>query len=645
MTDFAALATPELTELRDRASAAYYEGESILDDLEFDQLTVELTSRGVEEVVGHGYVPAGKVKHERRMLSLDKIQADEDGKPEHAFDDLAKFVENTDAYDYDVELKFDGNAVALTYEDGVLTSAVTRGDGTFGESVDYAVGLMADAGTLPRTLPGAPAKLILKAEILFRLPIFEELNETLEVAYSNPRNAAAGIVRRSHGDEARLLSLIVHDSDIVSDEQLSGWGFRISSNIFTGQVGGTVGRSIGLVTRELFEQIDRIDKVRTELDFETDGVVIKVSSPVERAALGEGSRAPKWAVAYKFNSAVHEVVVTGIEWQLGRTGKLTPVINYVAPPVQGWTNTKATGHNFEMVEKLDPRVGDTLRMKRSGEVIPYIMGRAENTERGTEEVVFPTEFTAPDGITYPVIREGVNLKVDGYLNPVQHIVYGLVQLGVKGVSDSVVGKLYEAGVIRTLPDMLDVTVADVAKLDREGEGSGKVVVNAVADALRGATVVKWFATIGLPKMAHSSGTVLADRFTNLDGIAAATLDQLLVLPKFGDIKAANLVANQHKVAEISAALKARGHKPIEPSEVEVTESALTGLNVVLTGSFPTLGRTEAADAAKKLGATVQSSVGKSTDLLIAGEKAGSKIAKAEQLGVRVMTADEFEAML
>ncbi|WP_162240741.1 BRCT domain-containing protein [Leifsonia sp. Leaf264] len=630
---------------RNAAAAAYYEGESIMDDADFDKLTAELAEQGVEEVVGHGYVPEGKVKHERRMLSLDKIQADEDGKPEHAFNDLAKFVENTDAWNYDVELKFDGNAVALTYVDGKLTSAVTRGDGTFGESVDYAVGLMADAGVLPRTLIGAPPKLILKAEILFKLPVFEELNESLEESYSNPRNAAAGIVRRQHGTEAALLSLIVHDSDIVDDDQVSHWGFTTSANIFKGKVGGTVGRTIGLVTRDLFEQIDRIDKLRGVLDFETDGAVIKVTDRVDRRTLGEGSRTPKWAVAYKFNSAVHEVVVTGLEWQLGRTGKLTPVITYTAPPVAGWTNTKATGHNFELVEKLDPRVGDTLRMKRSGEVIPFIMGRLEGAPRGAEEIIYPTEFTAPDGVTYPVIRDGVNLKVDGYLNPVQLIVYGLGMLGVKGVSDSVVKKLVDGGDVRILADMLTVTVQDVAKYPGEGVGSGTVVVNAIKDALRGATVVQWFAGIGLPHMALTTGGILADRFGDLDTIAQATEAELLVLPKFGPIKTANFLANQHKVAELAAALRERGYTPLPKEQIVAVESPLTGKNVVLTGTFPNLSRSGATDAAKRLGANTQSSVSKTTDILIAGDGAGSKMAKAESLGVQVMSAEEFEALI
>ncbi|WP_159600543.1 BRCT domain-containing protein [Agromyces humi] len=636
--------TADLIALRDAASKAYYEGESVMDDAEFDRLTAELAEAGVEETVGHGYfVPEGKVRHARRLLSLEKVQLDA-GTEEDAFNALSKWVSETDAHGYLVELKYDGNALALTYESGQLVSAVTRGDGTFGESVDYAVGLMADAGVLPRKIDGVPPVVILKGEVMLTKPAFEKLNAELDGKYSNPRNAAAGIVRRQNGDQAKHLTLIVHDADMIAEDRLSHMGFKVSSNFFQAKVTGTLARSINLVTRDLLAEVAKIDQLRTDLDFETDGVVIKVENRAERRALGETKHAPKWAIAVKHASEIHTVVVTGVEWQLGRTGKLTPVINYTAPNVPGWTNTRATGHNAEMVETLDPRVGDTLKMKRSGEVIPYILGRDDTAPRGTDPVVLPNEFTAPDGITYPVIRDGVNIVVDGYRNPVQSIVYGLGMLGVKGVAESVVTKLVDSGLVTTLSDMLDVTVQDVAQFPGEGTGSGKAVVAAIADAVRGATAVEWFATLGLPRMALTSGGVLVDQFGTLEGIAAATEEELAGLSKFGPIKTAAFLANQHKVAELAAALQARGVTPRVPQQSS-TVTEITGKNVVLTGSFPTLSRTAATAAAKQVGANVQSSVSKTTDILIAGDGAGSKMAKAASLGVQVMTAAEFEDML
>ena len=620
-----------LTERRDAAATAYYEGESIMSDDEFDQLEAELTSRGIEETVGHGYIPAGKVAHERRMLSIAKV---------HTSAEVAAFIDRTGAADFDVQLKYDGQAVSLRFDrqdaggDPILTRAVTRGTGDYGEDVTYAVRQMIEVGALPGRLAQGPRHEELRGEIILNHDDLLRLNAASGGKYSNERNAAAGILRRQSGDEARYLSLTIHDNGSMLATRLSELGFTTADAHFYRKVHDLAG---------IMAAVTEVDFLRKTLNFDTDGVVIKVSGATARSALGESSTSPNWAIAFKFPSEVKQTILRDVQWQLGRTGKLTPVAVFDSVVLTKANVTQATLHNIKFIADMGLRIGDTLEVTRSGEVIPYVLGRVGNPGDGATIGEFTT-WTARDGNEYPVERDGVNLRVVGYIDPVTTIVYGIQTLGILGVSTSLVTKLVDAGIVATLADMLGVTAAQISPLDREGDQSAANAVAAIHDGLAGATVGKWFATIGVTGLGRTTGRILEERFGTLDAIASASATEVSGLEGFGDITTRDFLAARPRVQALADELRNRhGYVPAAATGAIAADSEFSGLNVVLTGSFPTLGRNAATDAARRMGANVQSSVSAKTDLLIAGEAAGSKLAKAQTLGVRIIPAVEYEA--
>jgi DNA ligase (NAD+) len=630
----------ELTEIRDTASAAYYSGEAIMSDDDFDVVLAELTGLGVEETTGHGYVPEGKVAHKRRMLSLAKVRTEAE---------VLRFIERVNAEQYSIEYKYDGLAISLVYEAPTkgaspeLIRAVTRGNGDHGEDVTYAVRLMAEAGALPLTLT-TTADVELRGEVMLSHTAFAKLNAALDGKYSNERNAAAGILRRQSGDEARALSLVIHDEGTMFDGELAKMGFTTSVDHM--QMIKPSSFDAKNTAARIMAAIAAVDAGRHGLDFGTDGAVIKVVGRETRNRLGESSSAPQWAIAFKFASEVKQTVLRDIQWQLGRTGKLTPVAIFDTTVLAGANVAQATLHNFKFIEDMGLAIGDIIDVTRSGEVIPYVMGRsASNTKLGTP-IAPLTEWAARDGQTYPVERDDINLRVVGYLDPVTVIVYGIQTLGILGVSTALVTKLVDAGTVKTLPDMLAVTAKDVIGLDRQAQKSADAAVKAIREGLGGATVGKWFATIGLHGMGRTTGRVLETRFGSLDAIAKATEGEVQGLDGFGTITTRDFLAARPRIQALADELRdGHGYIPGAAAVVETVESQFTGLQVVVTGTFPTLSRSQAEAAVTRLGGTVRGSVSKTTDLVVAGESAGSKLAKAEAAGVRVMGAEEFEAIV
>tara|TARA_R110002051_G_scaffold60546_9_gene110971 strand:- start:78019 stop:79947 length:1929 start_codon:yes stop_codon:yes gene_type:complete len=631
----------ELTAIRDSASAAYYEGESVMSDEDFDAILAELRDLGVEETTGHGYIPEGKVAHERRMLSLAKVRTEAE---------VLRFVERVQADQYSIEYKYDGLAISLVYEAAetgtaaTLVRAVTRGNGDHGEDVTYAVRLMAESGALPLVLNGSPRRVELRGEIMLSHSSFTALNSVLDGKYSNARNAAAGILRRQSGTQARHLSLVIHDEGTMFSSRLTELGFTTSHD----HMHVTVANSFDdkSTAAWIMAAISKVDLGRHDLDFDTDGAVIKVVGRDNRNALGDSSSAPQWAIAYKFASEIKPTILREVQWQLGRTGKLTPVAIFDTVSLAGANVSQATLHNFKFIEDMQLAIGDIIDVTRSGEVIPYIKGRsAANAELGTP-IAPLTEWAGRDGQTYSVVRDDINLRVVGYLDPVTVIVYGIQTLGILGVSTSLVTKLVDAGKVATLPDMLAVTESDIVGLDRQGQKSAAAAVKAIRDGLGGATVGKWFATIGLHGLGRTTGRILEARFGSLDAIANATEAEVEGLEGFGTITTRDFLVARPRIKALADELRERhNYVPGAAAAVDTVESQFTGLQVVVTGTFPTLSRKDAEAAVVRLGGTVRGSVSKSTDIVVAGESAGSKLVKAEAAGIRVMGAAEFEAIV
>ena len=620
-----------LSAKRDEASQAYYAGESIITDDEFDLIVAELDSLGIEEAaagVGHGYVPDGKIQHKQRMLSLRKVFAREE---------IEKFVADTEARKYTVELKYDGGAASVIYGvDGYFEQAVTRGNGIYGEDITPAIQDLINAGKLPDHVDTGRSRTEVRGEIIVTHENFAALNESeLGGDYSNPRNTATGIIRRKNVDGVgKYVDFVAYGGDIPT-WQLEEEGFLTSIEHFFETVSEDHAESIMAL-------IERLESERRGFGFDTDGVVIKVADQSTRDSLGEASTSPNWAVAFKFASEVKQTVLHAVEWSTGRTGRIVPVAVFEPTKLAGVDVARATLHNFTFLQEMDIKIGDTIDIKRSNEVIPYVVGRNGDHAENSVDIEVPTACpTCGEPI---VIKNKDIVCTVGNCDPVTIITYGLGQLGVLGVSSSLVGKLVEAGVVKDLVDMLGVTPQQITDLERQGTVSANKAVKAINDAVKGATVAKWFAALGIARASLSTATQLAERFHTLGGIARATEPELMTIPRFGGTKAKSVIAAQERIERTERELYIRyGYKPVEAERIQVPDaSPFIGLNLVMTGKFPTFGRTEAADQAKRLGAVVQSGVSKTTDLVVAGEEAGSKLQKAAALGVKVMDAAEFE---
>lgn len=614
---------------RDEASQAYYSGESIISDDEFDLIIEELDALGYqEESVGHGYVPEGKVLHKQRMLSLKKVFARED---------IEQFVAATEARKYTIEYKYDGGAASLIYDaEGYFERAVTRGNGFYGEDITDAVRDMIRAGRVPEFIESKNMSTEVRGEIVVTHEDFEKLNESeLGGDYSNPRNTATGIVRRKKvtgiGD---YVSFVAYGGDLPT-WQLEEEGFLTSmEHLFETVTENHVENIMSL--------IERIEVERRSLGIDTDGVVIKVADQKTRDALGDSSTAPRWAVAFKFQSEVKQTRLNAVEWRTGRTGRIIPVAIFDPTVLAGVDVARATLHNYTFLKEMDIKIGDTIDIKRSNEVIPYVIGRhGEHGEESTE-ITFP-EACPTCGAPIEYKNKDIVCSVGG-CDPVTIITYGLGVLGVLGISTSLVSKIVEAGYAKDLVDMLGVTADQISSLERQGTVSAQKAVKAIQDAIKGATVSKWLAALGISQVSMSSAELLTARFGTLGGIASATEEELMDIPRFGATKAKSVLAAQSRIERTERELLVRyNYRPVESEKIEVpSDSPIAGLNVVITGSFPTMKRTEVADAAKKLGANVQSGVSKTTNLLIVGEDAGSKLAKAKDLGVSIMEAADFE---
>jgi DNA ligase (NAD+) len=620
-----------LSAKRDEASQAYYSGESVISDDEFDLIVAELDSLGVDEEeagVGHGYVPEGKIAHKERMLSLRKVFAAED---------IEEFVKNSEARKYTVELKYDGGAASVIYGvDGYFERAVTRGNGIYGEDITPAIRELISAGKLPDSIDTGRVRTEVRGEVIVTHENFEKLNNSpLGGDYSNPRNTATGIIRRKNVTGiGEFVDFVTYGGDLPT-WQLEEEGFLTSIEHFFETVKEDHAASIMAL-------ITRLETERKDFGFDSDGVVIKVGDQPTRDALGESSTSPNWAVAFKFKSEVKQTVLHAVEWSTGRTGRIVPVA--VFEPIKlGVDVARATLHNATFLQEMDIKINDTIDVQRSNEVIPYVIGRNGDHSPDAVDIAIPDACPTCGSPIY-FKNKDIVCSVGG-CDPVTIITYGLGQLGVLGVSSVLVGKLVAAGIVKDLVDMLGVTPAQITELDRQGTVSANKAVKAIQDAIKGATVAKWFAALGIARASLSTATQLAERFHTLGGIAQASEEDLLAIPRFGGTKAKSVIAAQERIERTERELYVRyGYKPVEAERVVVPNaSPFIGLNLVMTGKFPTFGRTQAADEAKKLGANVQSSVSKTTDLVVAGEDAGSKLQKAASLGIKVMDAADFEA--
>jgi DNA ligase (NAD+) len=629
-------------------------------------LTPDSPTQRVIGTVLDGFTP---VRHVVPMLSIN-TETDTEPTGAQNFDTRVRralgLTESDAPVEYVAELKFDGLAMSLRYENGVLVQAATRGDGEVGEDVTNNIRTI---GQIPLRLPAdAPPVLEVRGEVYMRRDDFDALNERQrakiaagakgEKTFVNPRNAAAGAVRQLDSGIAaqRPLSFFAYGlGEITSPEQggpafdthfallmqLKAWGFPVA-----GQT--TVARGAD----ELIAFHRRIGAERDALPYDIDGVVYKVNLLSQQRQLGFVSREPRWAVAHKYPAQEELTTVLGIDVQVGRTGKLTPVAKLAPVFVGNVTVTNATLHNEDEARRKDVRVGDTVIVRRAGDVIPEVVAvLPEKRPEGAE--VFTMPHLCPVCGSEAVREEGeVDTRCTGGLfcgaqrkQAILHFAQRRA-VEVEGLGDKLVEQLVDSGVVNTLPDLYRLGFTALASLDRMADKSAQNIVAALEKS-KLTTLPRFLFGLGIRHVGEATAKDLSRHFGSLDRIMDASLEQLLDVNDVGPVVAQSIRTffDQPHNREVVEQLRACGVHWEEGEPAERTPQPLAGKTFVLTGTFPTLSRDQAKDLLEAAGAKVAGSVSKKTDYLVAGAEAGSKLEKAQGLGVSVIDESAMLALL
>ncbi len=597
------------------------------------------------------------VRHRVPMLSI-RTETDTEATGAEAFDARIrrelKLAPEEPPVEYVAEPKFDGLAMSLRYEAGRLVQAATRGDGEVGEDVTHNIRTIRQ---IPLALADAPPVLEVRGEVYMRRADFDALNERQREqggkTFVNPRNAAAGAVRQLDSGIAaqRPLSFFAYGLGEVEGaefathfevlEKLKAWGFPVAAQA-----------SIAQGAPELIAFHQRIGAQRDQLPYDIDGVVYKVNSLALQKQLGFVTREPRWAVAHKYPAQEMMTRALGIDVQVGRTGKLTPVARLAPVFVGGVTVTNATLHNLFELRRKKVRVGDQVIVRRAGDVIPEVVGVVP----APREAYVPN-FRMPAQCPIcgsAVVREPgeVNHRCSGGLFcPAQRkqAVLHFAQrraMDVEGLGEKLVDQLIDGDVIRTLPDLFRLGLPALAGLDRMAEKSAQNVLDALEQSKR-TTLPRFLFGLGIRHVGEATAKDLARHFGALDAIMDASVDQLLQVNDVGPVVAQSIhtfFAQPHN-REVVAQLRACGVAWEEGAPVEGATLPLAGKTIVLTGTLPTLGRDEAKDLLEAAGAKVAGSVSKKTYCVVAGAEAGSKLDKAQALGIPVLDEDGLRALL
>ena len=603
------------------------------------------------------------VRHAVPMLSI-RTETDTEASGAQNFDTRVRrelgLDESAPDVVYVAEPKFDGLAMSLRYEQGVLVQAATRGDGEMGEDVTQNIRTI---GQIPLRLPSdVPPVLEVRGEVYMRRDDFEALNAAQRErglkTFVNTRNAAAGAVRQLDSTIAaqRPLSFFAYGLGEVTPVELGGpvfsshfemlqhlkdWGFPVSALVNTAQ-GAT----------ELVAYYQSIGEQRDGLGFDIDGVVYKVNSRELQRQMGFVTREPRWAVAHKFPAQEQLTTVLGIEVQVGRTGKLTPVAKLAPVFVGGVTVTNATLHNEDEARRKDVRVGDTVVVRRAGDVIPEVVSVLFD-----KRVADAPQFTMPRecpvcGSTAVREEDEADYRCTGGLfcsaqrkQAILHFAQRRA-VEVEGLGDKLVDQLVDAKVIHTLPDLYRLGLTALVSLDRMADKSAQNIVAALEKSKQ-TTLPRFLFGLGIRHVGEATAKALAKHFGQLDTIMAAPLEQLLEVDDVGPIVAQSLRTffDQAHNREVVEQLRACGVTWPEGPPAPVTIKPLSGKTFVITGTLPTLSRDEAKDLIEAAGGKVAGSVSKKTHFLVAGAEAGSKLTKAQELGVTVLDEDGLKEML
>lgn len=584
-----------------------------------------------------------KVIHKVPMLSLSNTFSIEDLRD---FDSRISKLSSDDSIEYICELKIDGLAISINYENGKLVSAATRGDGMVGENVTENIKTIF---SIPKTLK-TKKSFEVRGEVYLPKKSFELLNkereENNEVLFANPRNAAAGSLRQL-------------DSKITAKRRLSAFIYSVvgDENINSQKMALTVAADLGLPVNPNFKLCKTIDEVvdyimyweehKQDLPYEIDGIVIKVNSYSLQEEIGSTQKSPRWATAYKFPEEELATKLLDIELSVGRTGIITPVAVLNPINISGSTVSKASLHNKDIIDELDIHIGDMVVVKKAGEIIPKVVRVVEELRlANSEKYIMPNICPSCKSKTFT--KEGNPftrcLNSDCPEQNIRKIIHFASReaLNIEGLGDKVVATLYEKGIIKHTIDLFSLDRNKLVELERMGDKSVDNLLNAIENSKQ-SSLDKVIFALGILNVGKKAGKILAEYYKNLTNFSKATVDELLELPDIGLITAESIVdylSNDNNLRFINELIEI-GMNPQYEIQNKNTDNIFSGKTIVLTGKLVELTRNEAKEYLERFGAKVTGSVTSKTDYVIAGEKAGSKLAKAEQLGIQVLSEDEF----
>ena len=597
----------------------------------------------------------GQVTHQIAMLSLDNAFANDDFLA--FYQRMADRLDQQTEFSFCAEPKLDGLAVSIRYENGVLVQAATRGDGYTGEDITSNIKTIR---CIPLALQGEfPAVLEVRGEVFMPLAGFEQMNEDAkkrgDKIFANPRNAAAGSLRQLDPKITanRPLSFYAYAVGVVEDadnllnnqshygrlQQLKGWGLPVCPEIRLCQ-----GPDEALAYHQ------SIGEKRSNLPYEIDGVVLKVDNLAQQLALGFVSRAPRWAIAFKFPAQEKTTRLLDVEFQVGRTGSITPVARLEPVSVGGVTVSNATLHNQDEINRLGIQIGDTVIVRRAGDVIPQIVAVVLEERQQSQLIVFPTQCPVCQSDIERVEGEAVSRCSGGLYCAAQrkealkHFV-ARKALDVDGLGDKLIEQLVDEGLVHTPADIFKLDMPALVGLERMGEKSAYKLLAAIETA-KNTTLPRFIYALGIRDVGEATALNLASHFRSLAALQQATLEQLLAVADVGAVVAGRLLhflQDAHQQQVVSELIAVGIKWPDIAAKAEVAQP-LSGQTLVLTGTLTAMGRDEAKDKLQQLGAKVAGSVSAKTHAVIAGDNAGSKLAKAEELGVAIWTEDQMLAL-
>ena len=597
-----------------------------------------------------------QVRHEIPMLSLDNAFSDEE------FYAFVKRIEDRlirlpDPLTFCCEPKLDGLAVSILYVNGVLTQAATRGDGTTGEDITVNIRTIRNI-PLQLLMDNPPARLEVRGEVFMPHAGFERLNQQAlekgEKTFANPRNAAAGSLRQLDPKITSKRPLVLNAYGIGIAEGVDLPNTHYDRLQWLKSIGIPVNPEIRLCngTNEVLDFYRDIQNKRSALGYDIDGTVLKINDIALQEKLGFISKAPRWAIAYKFPAQEELTRLNDVEFQVGRTGAITPVAKLEPVFVAGVTVSNATLHNGDEIERLDIAIGDTVVIRRAGDVIPQIIGVLHDRRPAdARPIVFPETCPVCDSAIVRIEGEAVARCTGGLFCAAQrkealkHFV-SRKAMDIDGVGGKLIEQLVDRELIHTPADLFKLDLTTLTRLERMGTKSAENALASLEKA-KNTTLARFIFALGIREVGEATALNLANHFKTLEALQNADLEALQQVPDVGEVVANRILAFWHEPHNVAVVndLIAQGVHWETVETKEVTENRFKGKTVVLTGTLTQMGRNEAKALLQDMGAKVSGSVSAKTDFVIAGDAAGSKLTKAQELGVTVLTEEEFLAQI